>query len=178
VLLALAFDALLCRRCTGAARLSGAAALLLIGWLALDLRWQAQLWERLADSHQRYAGLTQPQRRLAAPDAELTERVNRLLAHLPDVPARVLILSDDPSGFIAGRTRYLLSPHRAYAGLSRLPTASQLAAGDYLFVIGSLRSVHFDRGGGLLTDDGRALPVDPVASIQGLGDLYRVPGGT
>lgn len=176
VLLAGGFYWLLCRRCGHVARLTGVSVLVLTGWLAVDLRWQAQLWERLGDSQQRYAGLTQHERRLAAPDAKLTKLVDRLRAHLPDQPARVLILSDDPSGFIAGRMRYHLAPHRVYVGLSQLPAATQVAPGDYLFVIRSLRSVRLARGNRLLTDNGRSLAVEPVTSIRGLGALYRVRG--
>lgn len=167
---------LACRACGSSARLSGTLALLLIGWLALDLRWQGQLWERLTDTHQRYAGLDLPSRLRAAPDAKLFELVERLRAELPAEPSRILIISDDPGGYLAGRTRYHLLPHRAYSGLEGLPTESQVAPGDYLFVLSTVKSVDYDRANQVLSLRGRSLPVEPIAPIRGLGDLFRVRG--
>lgn len=167
---------LLCRGCGKRARLISTAVLLLVGWLALDLRWQGQLWERLSDTHQRYSGLDLQSRKQAAPDAKLFELVEQLRAELPAEPSRILIISDDPGGYLAGRTRYHLLPHRAYAGLAELPTESQVAPGDYLFVLTTLKAADYDRDDRVLSHHGRSLPVEPIASLRGFGDLFRVRG--
>ena len=106
--------------------LRGGAALLLVGWLALDMGWQWQLVGRLTDTLERYAGLAPNERNRAAPDGELHEALRPIIAHLPAEPAKIFILSDDPGAYLPNRIRYHLLPHRGHVGLSDLPAPSQV----------------------------------------------------
>jgi hypothetical protein len=163
-----------CRGCAKAVRLIGTLVLLLAGWLALDLRWQGQLWKRLTETRERYSGLDHRSRQMAAPDGKLFELVEKLRAELPAEPSRVLVISDDPGGYLASRTRYHLLPHRVYAGLAQLPLESQVVPGDYVFVLNSVRAMRYDKADQMLLMNGRSLPVEPVLGLRGFGDLFRV----
>jgi cell division protein FtsB len=176
VVLAILIHQLLCRRCSARARIISALFFLLLGWLALDLRWQGQLWARLAHTQETYAALDQEARWRAGENGALFALVERLRAELPAEPARVLVLSDDPGGYLSGRLRYHLLPHRTDAGLARLPNPGEVAPGDYLFVLTTVTSVDYDRANQVLSLHGRSLPVEPIAPIRGLGDLFRVRG--
>lgn len=171
---------LLSRRTRVGARFVVSALLLflLIGWMALDVRWQLQLWGRLADSYSRYAALQVADRPKAAPDGHLFELVQALRSQLPSQPARVLVISAEPNGYLAARTAYHLLPHRVHDGLSHLPDVDEVAAGDYLFVMDSLKAAHYDNVSKSLSMNGTSLPVEPVTAIRGFGVLFRVRAGS
>src|SRR6185369_10252466 len=72
-------------------------ALVLVGWLAVDLRWQANLAWQLGLTAQRFAGKTQEEKNLALDDRDLYVLVGDVRAVLPPPPARVLFLADNYS---------------------------------------------------------------------------------
>lgn len=164
----------LCWRAGVPARWSAVAGLVLLAWLALDLRWQGQLWARLADSQARYAHLSQPERPEGAPDGDLYAAVSGLRAHLPQTPARILLFTATPGGYLSARTRYHLLPHRVYVGPPRPLTPDQVAPGDYLFIMVSVRSASYDAARQRLTLEGAPLPATPIHSIPKLGTLFQV----
>ena len=157
---------------------SGAAILLLAGWFALDVRWQWQLTHRLGDTMERYAGLDQHDRKRAALDGALASVTDQIRRHMPRDPTRLIILSDDPHGYLPGRVCYHLLPHRGYAGLSKLPQRSQVGIGDYILLLSSLRTVRYDIGRQRLVDADSELPVELQLSIPGFGRLFRIRGGS
>lgn len=152
------------------------AALFLLGWLALDLRWQWDLGQRLAQTARDFAGKSEEDRRLAALDGQLYRFVREVRQQLPEQPARLFIISADPAGFGAGRARYHLLPHNGYAGFARLPPPGQAHAGDYVLILTPLLNVDYDTERRVLRGDGAQLPAEMV-HFATKGALFRVRGG-
>ena len=149
------------------------AAFFLSAWLVLDAHWQWELWERLRSSCAQFAAKDMHQRRLADLDGHLYAFISQLRQRLPPTPARLYIVSSDPSGFYAGRARYHLLPHNAYPGFFLPPAAP---VGDYLLLLQPLPTVHYDAAQQLLYWEGGQLPVEALYSDR-QGALFRVRGG-
>lgn len=164
----------ICRRCRVSSFAVGVLSLTVLAWFVLDLRWQGQLLARLTDSHQRYAELDDDSRPQAAPDGRLFKLVEALRTQLPSEPSRILIISDEVGGYLTGRTRYHLLPHRVHSNLVRLPSADEVAPGDYLFLMAPLQSVRYDLNRKTLNMNGTSLSVEPVWAAEGFGQLFRV----
>jgi hypothetical protein len=169
---------LLFRRPSRVAMTSALAVFVLIGWFALDARWQWELGERLIAAQDRYGELATTERTKAAPDARLIGALEPLRARLSADPARIMILSKDPTSATPARLRYHLAPHRAYAGLSGLPSRRLTRAGDYILVMDSLKSVRYDRSRGVLVEGKKEIPADLVERAPRIGNLFRVRVGT
>jgi hypothetical protein len=109
-------------------------ALFVIAWVALDLRWMANLARQVEVTRATYAGKDWHARHLAAEDAPLFEFIERVRAKLPDKPARIVVVSD--VDYFRGRAAYHLYPHNVWfdAGSNTVPAPSALHAGDYLVV--------------------------------------------
>ncbi|RUQ37593.1 MAG: hypothetical protein EKK71_03595 [Candidatus Competibacteraceae bacterium] len=149
------------------------AALFLLGWLALDLRWQLVLNQRLALSMERFAGKDETARRLADQDGKLYQFLVEVRQRLPDRPARLLIVSNDPAGFTAGRTRYHLLPHNGYAGLSQPPEPAMVRAGDYVLILSPLKGVRYNRAAQALEWDNKQLAANLLYAAS-TGALFQV----
>ncbi len=143
------------------------ATLFLLGWLLLDLRWQWELSGRLERTVERFAGKDMVDRRLADLDGEFYRFLREVRRRLPERPARLFIVSNDPAGFLAGRARYHLLPHNGYMGFSRPPEAAQ--ANDYVLILSPLPGVRYDRQKQALEWENRRL----LAGVQ-----YSAPAGT
>jgi hypothetical protein len=152
------------------------AALFLLGWLALDLRWQWDLGQRLERTAESFAGKDETARRLAALDGELYRFLLEVRRRLPEQPARLLIVSTDPGGFLAGRARYHLLPHNGYAGFARLPHPGEARPGDYVLILEPLNGVRYDHERQLLESAGVQLPAERLYAAAS-GALFRVKGG-
>lgn len=152
------------------------AALFLLGWLALDGRWQWDLNQRLEQTRTRFAGKTEVERRLADLDGEFYRFLSEVRQRLPESPARLLIISNDPGGFWAGRARYHLLPHNGYAGLAHLPYPNQAYPGDYVLMLAPLPGVTYHAEQQVLESGAQRLPVEPLYTTQA-GSLFRVRGG-
>lgn len=151
------------------------AAVVLTGWAVLDLRWQVDLWRQLGLTRERYAGKSWLDKRLAAEDGDLFRFALELKARLPPSPQVVYLLARDPEGadrYLQLRTRYHLLPHNVCAN-DALPPA-EIAAGEYLVVLGSRSDLVYDDAAGTLraTPDGRQIPVERLL-VDALGTLYR-----
>ncbi|QQS54579.1 MAG: hypothetical protein IPM89_01565 [Candidatus Competibacteraceae bacterium] len=157
-------------------KLAPYAALFLLGWLALDLRWQWDLRQRLEQTAERFAGKNEEERRLAALDGDLYRFLLEVRRHLPEQPVRLFIVSADPHGFQAGRVRYHLLPHNGYAGFSQVPNPSEAHAGDYVLILSPLNGVGYNRGSRALEWQGGRLPAE-MLYVASAGALFRVRGG-
>ncbi len=159
-------------------RLSGLspyAALFLLGWLTLDLRWQWDLTQRLERTRERFADKDGVERRLADLDGPLYRFLGEVRQRLPEKPARLFIISNDPQGFWAGRARYHLLPHNGYAGLSQLPPASQARPGDYVLILSPLAAVAYNTAQRVLEGGKQRLPAELLYAAP-VGALFRVGG--
>jgi len=154
--------------------LNGIIMLFLVAWLALDVLWQWHLFGRLRETHANYAGLGPEARLRAGPDAALVPALDRLRERLPDAPARILVLSEDPTDYLAGRVRYRLMPHNVLLQGARLPSRTQMRAGDYLLLLGSPDAIRYDEDDGLLRQGQRRIPAALELEIPRLATLYQV----
>lgn len=153
------------------------AALFLLGWLALDARWQWDLGQRLPQTARDFAGKSAEDRRLAALDGEFYRFLREVRQRLPERPARLLIVSADPAGFWAGRARYHLLPHNGYAGFARLPTPDAARVGDYVLILSPLAEARYDPERRMLEEGDTRLPVEAL-HFADRGALFRIRGGT
>lgn len=152
------------------------AALFLIGWLLLDVRWQWDLGQRLARTAESFAGKDETARRLAALDGEFYQFLLEVRQRLPEKPARLFIVSADSSSFLAGRARYHLLPHNGYAGFARLPHPGETRAGDYVLILAPLNDMRYDHERQVLENAGVQLPAERL-HVATAGALFRVRGG-
>ena len=152
------------------------AALFLLGWLMLDLRWQWDLGQRLAQTARDFAGKSEEDRRLAALDGEFYRFLREVRQRLPETPKRLFIVSADPAGFWAGRARYHLLPHNGYAGFAHLPSPDQARGGDYVLILAPLATVDYDAEQRVLRGEGVQLPAEMV-HFAAPGALFRLRGG-
>ncbi|HHW76864.1 MAG TPA: hypothetical protein GX399_07500 [Xanthomonadaceae bacterium] len=154
------------------------AALFLLGWLALDARWQWDLSRRLEQTVERFAGKEGDERRLAGTDGALYRFLREVRWRLPERPARLFIVSADPhdgTAYQAGRARYHLLPHNGYTGLSQPPGIGVARAGDYVLILSPLSGVRYDRERRTLEWANGRLPADMLHAAAA-GALFRVRG--
>ncbi|HRD65336.1 MAG TPA: hypothetical protein PKY50_04200 [Candidatus Competibacter sp.] len=151
-------------------------ALFLVGWLALDLRWEWDLSRRLAQTEARFAGKEGDERRLADLDGDLYRFLLEVRRRLPERPCRLFVVSSDPGGYWAGRARYHLLPHNGFMGFSQPPTANAAREGDYVLILSPLAGVRYDHERKMLEWTKGQLPAEMLhASARGV--LLRVLGG-
>ena len=152
-------------------------ALLAVGWLVLDARWQWELSRRLAATEARYAGKQGDERLLAGLDGELYRFLLDVRRQLPERPAnKLFIISAEPGDFWSGRARYHLLPHNGYMKFSQPPGVGVAHQGDFVLILAPLPGVRYDRKRQILEWTGGELPVDLLHSATS-GALFRVRGG-
>lgn len=166
----------------GARSIAPYAALVLLGWLSLDLLWQKDLVYRLRQTAEQYAGMDERERQLAGPDRRLYQFLETARSHLVRSPSRIFILSARPQSSSVGRARYHLLPENVSMGVADLPRRDHVRPGDYLLLLSPMPRVAFDRERGILTSGGLAsdnggLSVELVYETQGIGRLFRMTGG-
>ncbi len=155
------------------------AALFLLGWLVLDLRWQWDLRQRVQQTEARFAGKSGDEQRLAATDGDLYRFLLDVRRHLPETPVRLLIVSADPAEnttYQAGRARYHLLPHNGYAGLSRPPDARVAVENNYVLILSPVPGIRYDLNAQVLEWENGRLPVE-LRYVAPAGALFRVRGG-
>ena len=155
------------------------AALFLLGWLVLDLRWQWDLSQRVQQTEARFAGKSGDEQRLAATDGDLYRFLLDVRRHLPETPVRIFIVSADPAEnttYEAGRARYHLLPHNGYAGLSRPPDARVAVENNYVLILSPVPGIRYDRNAQVLEWENGQLPVE-LRYVAPAGALFRVRGG-
>jgi hypothetical protein len=144
----------------------GVAAVFIVGWLLLDLRWAANLSRQVGLTWTAYAGKTEREKQLAGADGELFAFVERARAALPAAPQRVWVASDQP--YFNGRAAYHLYPHNVeFDPRGRaMPDRSWLRTGDWLLVF-ARRGVEYDAARAMLRWDGQP---ELAADIKARGD--------
>src|SRR6476661_2245557 len=87
-------------------------AIVVVGWLLLDMRFQINLWRQLARTAAMFAGKTAEEKRLASDDHELYTLMKEVGAALPAPPVRVHFVADDQA--LRTRGSYFLYPQNVY----------------------------------------------------------------
>jgi hypothetical protein len=133
------------------------------GWLLLDLRWQANLWQGAVDQGARFAGKTTEEKHRAAEDSALFAVIEKVKTALPAPPARVVLFCDNVA--ICSRAAFFLYPHNVYRAVDstlKPPDPERLRAGEYLLLVYS-RTLGYDPGRGIVVwPDGRTKSADEV----------------
>lgn len=150
--------------------------LFLLAWLVLDVHWQWGLSERLALTKSRFAGKEGDARSLADLDGELYRFVREMRTRLPVPPARIFIVSTDPGGYWAVRTRYHLLPHNSFMSFAQPPASSLARAGDYVLLLLPWSGVQYHQQRQFLESANGNLPVESLYSGT-FGTLFRVRKG-
>jgi len=148
-------------------------ALTLCGWLLLDARWTAALVRQSRETARFYGGKDIEQKHLAAEDAELYQIVQRAKQTMPATPVRLFVAAE--AHYFRGRAAYHFYPHNVYfdARNDRLPPASAMRAGDWLFVY-QRPGIQFDRSQNMLRwDDGQTHAAE-VKMIAPGAALFRL----
>jgi hypothetical protein len=141
----------------------------LLGWLVLDLRWQANLVEQAGLTWDAYGGRDLEARHLAMDDGDLFRFAQAAAAKLPETPARIYATSDFE--YFRRRAGYHLYPHNVLAYNWADPSVMQ--PGDYIFLY-QKADVGYDTGRRLLLwKSGPTLPVTPLLVQRGAG-LFEV----
>ena len=140
-------------------------AIFLIGWLALDIRWQANLWRQLAQTVRQFGGKTAEEKHLAADDHALFELMQQVNGALPAPPSRIHFLADNR--VLRTRGAFFLYPQNVYHDPGRerhVPNPDQLRSGDYALLLW-YSGLRYDREHQrLLWPDGRDKPADEILS--------------
>lgn len=155
---------------------ASAAALLmpfLVGWLVVDLRWQANLFEQARETFAQFGGKSWEERHAAMEDGDLFRFVHTAAARLPADPVRIFVNSDFE--YFRRRAGYHLYPHNVLAYNWAEP--SQLRPGEYLLLY-QKADVRFDTGTReLLWTNGRRLDAIPIVVQRGAGLFMVGPKG-
>ena len=147
--------------------------ILLVGWLALDVRWQWLLLERLDQTRSLYAGLEADERQRTGPDQGFYPFIADIRARLGTEPVRIFLVTSDPASYGANRARYHLLPHNVRLSTT-LDAASGVEPGDVVFLMSPLDRTAHDRARSELVFGDWRLAVSSELSQPGLGTLFRV----
>lgn len=149
------------------------AVILLVGWLALDTRWQWLLLQRLDQTRSLYAGLDAAERQRVGPDQGFYPFIEEIRRRLGAEPVRIFLVAPDPASYGANRARYHLLPHNVRLSAT-LDITSGVMPGDIVLVMSPLdRTSHDQTRSELVFGDWR-LAVSSQLSQPGLGTLFRV----
>ncbi len=156
-------------------QLGGCLALLLLGWLVLDLHWQGRLLLRLQETRAQYAGLSATEAaRTGEPEASFARAADALREQIPETPARVVLITLDPGGYVPLRVRYHLLPLNVPPGTTHLPAAEQLRTGDFLLLIEPPPDIGYHAELQELWQGETRLAAELVLGLPGAAHLFRV----
>lgn len=154
--------------------------LLVVPWLALDLRWQFELNNKHASSVARYGDKTLEEKWAANSDGAVWRQVAAVKAALPSSTERVLVLrgsgGDSATGYRRARALYHLLPLDVRAvGVGELGMEpALLKTSSYLATLEPIAGVRLDvRSGVLSLPNGLTAPAEQVLAENG-ATLYRL----
>ena len=136
------------------------AFVFLAGWMLLDLRWQINLWRQLGDTAAAFAGKSTEEKHASGVDRELYALVQRVLAKLPQPPARIAVLATNDS--LRFRVAYFLYPHSVNGIFGPEPRAGDLRAGDHVLLFFYDKAVYDRETQALVWTDGQQRLVDEL----------------
>lgn len=142
-------------------------AVVVVGWLAVDLRWTVNLGRQVVATVREYGGKSERDKQFASPDSAVYAFVTQARDAMPPEPQRVWIATDAP--YFNGRAAYRMYPHNVHfdpRGRS-MPDPSWVKPGDWMLVF-NRRGVAFNPAKGVLQWDGRQdLPAELKVSGTG-----------
>lgn len=150
-------------------------AIVVAGWLLLDLRFQLNLWRQLARTAATFAGKTTEEKRLASDDRELYALMKQVSTALPAPPVRIHFIADDQA--LRTRGSYFLYPQNVfYSGDMRAPrpVPEEFRSGDYVLLFLTSELGYDSAAQALIWRDGRRKPAEPIMSRPPSLVLVRV----
>ncbi len=145
---------------------------LLLAWLALDLRWLHNLHGRHASTRAIYAGLPAVERARLQPDQATFDGAARVRAALADEHPDTRIFVDAGSDYVRARLLYHLLPlNVAPVNLVTYGTPEQRAGA--IVVLFDARAPRFDADTGLLHFADVGMPATPVL-LNGALRIFRL----
>jgi hypothetical protein len=164
-LIAAALVAIRARRRGVRAPVAALATPFIVGWFAVDVRWQANLVAQAQETLSSFAGRSWEARHQQVEDADLFRFAQAALAKMPATPVRVFATSDFE--YFRRRAGYHLYPHNVLAYDWAEPNV--IRPGDYVFFY-QKNDVRYDNGAGELQwDNGRRLKAQPIVARRGAG---------
>jgi len=149
---------------------SAVAAMFLVSWTVLDVRWQWNLAWQARATGERFAGKSWHEKHLASEDGELFAFTEKVRAKLPASPVRVFVLAD--ADYFRGRAAYHLYPHNVYFNPWVVPTAA-MKPNDYIVVF-QRPNINYDNKAHLLSwDRGPPVAADQLLAEPGAA-LFRI----
>lgn len=148
----------------------------LLGWVAIDIHWQARLWHQLQATYERYGGKGWQAKHLAAEDGALFKFIAEIKAHLLPMPQRIFLVAAKslPEGdYTRLRACYHLLPYNVYDYGVGLPDKSYVRTGDYVLILGILPKLTFNTDKQLLQWNQRRLAAKEIYTAS-MGTLYRL----
>ena len=100
-----------------------------LAWLALDLRWQSGLVQRLLATRTLYAGLAWPQRARIVGDADIEQAADEIRGLIRGEPAQTRILVESGSGYQTLRLIWHLLPLNVAPLTAALPLHAAIPDG-------------------------------------------------
>jgi hypothetical protein len=149
------------------------AAMFLVTWVAIDVRWQWNLFRQVRSTHAQYGGKSWHERHLAAEDAPVFSFIEKVRAKLPAPPARVFMVAD--AHYFRDRGAYYLFPYNVYFDpwVNSVPPSSVMRPGDFIAVF-QRRGMQYDPSQKRLRWDDQP-PVDADLLLVDSGSaLFRV----
>jgi hypothetical protein len=148
--------------------LASIASLVLIPWLALDLRWQAHLVRNHAQAASLFAGKSIEDKHRAADDQEIYNLAESIRRSLPQGVTKVTLASDlTASPYFLGKLRYYLFP------LWLHPKPEDAVGGEIVAVFQSSAVTFSEETGSLQFRGGPPLAVERLEGTPPLS-FYRV----
>lgn len=137
----------------------------LVAWAALDLRWQTDL------IHRHFTPSTDP---LVATDRERARFWAENKAKIFSAEQRVFLVSNDPTSYVAYRTRYHLGAVRTSFASTGLPAEGQRRVGDYILILGSREPVRFDEASQRLSIGETTVAAKLIFNVPEAGALLQI----
>jgi hypothetical protein len=159
-------------RWRGPVLIRGAAVVVLLAWLLLDLRWLHNLHHRHAATRDIYAGRPVSERARLLPDQATAHAAGRVRELLGDLDADTRVFVDSGSDFTRARLFYHLLPlNLAPVNLVGYGTPVQRA--NAIVVLFGQTQPSFDRSQGVLLFDTGPMPAEQLLD-EGALQVYRL----
>ncbi len=154
-----------------------AALSIMLPWIAIDLLWQHELDQNLAETKYLYSDKSTHDKHLAERDANLYRYAQHLKSDiLPEPGVRIFLLHDsDHQTYTRLKFQYYLLPHNLY-NYTRYPNLEQTRSGDYIVVLAEVPGLRYNSKTKQLLWQQQSLPVERLEQSEE-GAVYRVTKG-
>ena len=121
------------------------SSILLIGWIALDLKWQLEISRQLLDTAHLYAAKSPKEKYLTAEDSPLYAYIDYLKKNiLPKRTDRIFVLHNSAGhNYWRLRAQYHLLPHNVY-NYGHYPQPRYMKTGDWLLLLGNIDGLDYN----------------------------------